>query len=87
MSIALLSACLWALAATLVAFLPMRAQMAPGLALLLAAPGLQGWIALEHGSFSAVLALAALVSMFRKPLASLLRRGRAHLVGRPRCPG
>lgn len=74
MSAALIAACLWALAATAVAFLPMRAQYLPGGLLLLAAPAVVGWIAVVHGPFIAVLGLAAVLSLFRRPLSALLRR-------------
>ncbi|MBK1636297.1 DUF2484 family protein [Rhodovulum adriaticum] len=71
MSAALTAACLWALAASAVAFLPMRLQYLPGGLLLLAAPGVVGWLAVTHG---AVVAALAVLSLFRRPLAGLLRR-------------
>lgn len=74
MSGSLILACLWALAATVVAFLPFRAQFLPGAVLLLAVPGVIGWVAVQHGFWFAALAGAAVVSMFRKPLGATLRR-------------
>lgn len=74
MSLPLVLACLWALAAAGVAMLPMRHQFAPGLALLVAAPVLIVWIGVAHGWGLSALALAAFVSMFRRPLAHLARR-------------
>lgn len=65
---------LWVLAATATAFLPMRRQMIPGLALLIAAPVLLVWIALAHGWAWAAFGLFALLSMFRRPLGYLARR-------------
>lgn len=59
------------LAATATALLLMRAQMVPGLALLLAVPLVLIWIALTHGWGWAVFGLFALVSMFRRPLRHL----------------
>lgn len=68
------SACLWALAASAVAFLPLRSQYAPGLALLLAAPLLIGWLVVETGWIAGALVVAAFVSMFRRPLGHLADR-------------
>lgn len=79
MSGALIAAIAWALAATVTAFLPMRAQMVPGIALLIAAPVLIGWIAVAHGWVWAVGAVLAFVSMFRNPLMYFARRA----LGRP----
>lgn len=73
MTLVALSA-LWVIAATLVAFLPMRHQIAPGLVLLLAAPVLIWMLGREFGLVMVLLALFAVVSMFRKPLRVLLRR-------------
>ena len=68
------AACLWVIAAAATALLPMRAQMLPGLALLIAAPGLVVWIGAVHGWLWTVPAVLAFVSMFRRPLAYLLHR-------------
>jgi hypothetical protein len=76
MSLPLIVGCLWVLAATFVAFLPFRAQFPPGIALLLAAPPLLGWIAWEHGPWLTLAGLFAFVSMFRNPLLYYLRRAR-----------
>lgn len=76
MSTALVLAALWVVIASAVAFLPMRLQMLPGLALLLAAPFVIGFLGLRHGWIAAGLAVLALLSMFRRPLAHLLRRMR-----------
>ena len=40
---------LWVLAATITAFLPMRLQMVPGIALLVAAPVLIVWLGFDFG--------------------------------------
>ncbi len=82
MSMTLILACLWVLAATLTAFLPMRTQMGPGLALLLAAPVLLYFIARDHGFIVLTLALLAFLSMFRRPLMYLAKRA----MGRPAEP-
>ena len=76
MSVSLIIAALWALAATIVAFLPMRLQYMPGFALLLAAPVLIGFLAYEHGIWVAALGLAAFISMFRNPLRYFWRKFR-----------
>lgn len=68
MSYALLAACIWAVLATVVAFLPMRRQFAPGIALLVAAPVIVVWIGIAHGPWLAAAGLAGFVSMFRRPL-------------------
>ncbi len=83
MSMALIFGCLWVLVASIVAFLPMRRQYAPGLALLVLAPGLLGWIAVEHGGGVMVFGLFAFVSMFRNPLIFLIRYVRGE---RPEVP-
>jgi hypothetical protein len=79
----LLLACLWALAATGTALLPMRAQMVPGIALLLTAPVLLVWIGVAHGWVWVALALAGFASMMRNPLIYLYRRARGE---RPEIP-
>ncbi len=73
---AVVLACLWVLAATLVAMLPMRWQILPGLALLAAAVPLIWRLGAEYGVWLAALALLALLSMFRRPLRHLLTRAR-----------
>ena len=68
MSLSLTLACMWVLASTVVAMLPMRFQYAPGVLLLIAAPVLLAWIGMDHGWWIAGLGLAGFVSMFRNPL-------------------
>lgn len=75
-SSSLLAACIWVVAATVVAMLPMRRQMVPGLALLIAAPAVIGFVGYQHGAIFAVLGLAGFVSMFRNPLRYLWKRAR-----------
>lgn len=72
MSLAAVLACLWAVAATGVAMLPMRWQYAPGIALLLAAPVLIWLLAAEYGPWAGALAVLAFLSMFRRPLRHVL---------------
>ena len=79
MTTTLIAAIAWALAATVTAFLPMRAQMVPGIALLVAAPALIVWIGAVHGWLWALGGLLAFVSMFRNPLLYFARRA----LGRP----
>lgn len=71
--------CLWILCAAIVAMLPMKRQMAPGLALLVVAPFLLGWIGWVHGWVWVLVGTLAFVSMFRNPLLYFLRRA----LGRP----
>ncbi len=79
MSVPLILGCLWVLAATVTAMLPMKRQMVPGLALLIAAPFLLGWIGWVHGWLWVAIGVFAFVSMFRNPLLYFLRRA----LGRP----
>ncbi len=74
-----MAAILWALVATVTGLLPYRWQIGPGLVLLASAPLLIGWIWAEAGWLPGLLALAAFLSMFRRPLVHLWRRA----TGRP----
>ena len=79
MSPALTAGALWVIAAAVTAMLPMRRQMVPGIALLVAAPVLIVWIGVAHGWVWTAVALFAFVSMFRNPLRYFLNRA----LGRP----
>jgi len=68
MSLSLIAGCIWVFLAAGVAMLPMRQQFPPGLALLIAAPCLLAWIAVDHGAWIFLAGLFAFVSMFRRPL-------------------
>lgn len=68
MTLSLTLACVWALLATFTAFLPMRYQHVPGLALLILAVPLLVFIGVEHSLWVVFAALAGLISMFRRPL-------------------
>ncbi len=83
MSYSIILGCLWVLAATIVALLPMKHQYKPGLTLLIAAPFLIVWIGYAHGWIFGVLGLLAFVSMFRNPLIYLYKRARGE---RPEIP-
>jgi len=74
---------LWVLGAAATAFLPIRAQMVPGLLLLTAAPVLLVWITVIHGWLWAAFGLFAFVSMFRRPLRYLAFRVLGHSLGLP----
>ncbi len=76
MSLPVLLGCLWVLAATATALLPMRRQYAPGITLLILAPVLIIWLSAVHGWGIGVFALLAFVSMFRNPLRYFWRRAR-----------
>lgn len=79
MSTPLILGAVWVVCSAIVAMLPMRSQMVPGIALLLAAPILLVWIASVHGWLWLALGLFAFVSMFRNPLRYFARRA----LGRP----
>ncbi len=66
--------CLWVVAATVVALLPLRYQYAPGIMLLLAAPVLIYLIGRNVGFWAGAAAALAFISMFRKPLRYFARR-------------
>lgn len=83
MSAALITAALWALAATLTALLPMRLQYKPGLTLLIAAPFLLIWLALTHNIWLTIAALLGFMSMFRNPLIYIYRQAVARRTGGP----
>jgi len=76
LKLSLILACLWVLAATVVAMLPMRRQYIPGVALLVAAPVLVIWLGFDFGWWLSVVALLAFGSMFRNPLRYFYRRAR-----------
>ena len=78
MASSVLASCLWVLAASGTAMLPMRRQMVPGLLLLVSAPVLMVWMSVQVGWWAGALAVLAFLSMFRRPLGALLRwaRGR-----------
>ncbi len=76
----LVLAFLWVVAATVVAFLPMRLQVVFGFFLALSAIALIVWLSVSLSPWIGVAALAAFVSMFRKPLGYFAR----HLTGRGR---
>lgn len=79
MSTPLILGALWVVASAIVAMLPMRRQMVPGIALLVAAPVLLVWIGWAHGWLWLAVGVFAFVSMFRNPLRYFLRRA----LGRP----
>ncbi|NDV01396.1 DUF2484 family protein [Pseudoroseicyclus tamaricis] len=83
MTVSLIAGIIWVLAGSVTAKLPMRHQVAPGLALIATAPVLLGWIAWDHGWIWLVLGLAAFVSMMRHPLRYLLARMRGEAPGMP----
>lgn len=76
MSLSLTLAALWALASTVVAFMPMRHQYLPGGALMLAAPPIILFIGLQHGWVWTGPAALAFVSMYRNPLRYFWRKWR-----------
>ena len=74
----LILACLWVVAGTITAMLPMRYQYVPGLSLLIAAPVLLIWIGIAHGLWIALFATLSVLSMFRRPLIYFAKKIRGH---------
>lgn len=73
--------CIWVVAGSLIAVLPMRFQMIPGALLLLSGLGLIVWIGVENGWIWSAIALAIFASIFRRPLIALYRHTRAQRGG------
>ena len=87
MSLSLIVGCLWVVAAAVVAMLPMRAQFPPGIALLVAAPCLLAWIAVDHGAWIFGAGLFAFLSMFRHfAMTNSPSRRKGKIICRPRSP-
>lgn len=76
MSLALILACLWVLASALVAMLPYRMQFPPGIALLVLAFPMVGFVGYSHGWIWAAIIVFAVLSMYRNPLRYFLNRAR-----------
>ena len=74
LSTPLVSGCLWIIAASVTAMLPLRLQRYPGFPLLIAAPVLLVWIGEVHGWPWLAAGLFAFLSMFRRPLNYLGRK-------------
>ncbi len=79
----ILSCSLWVIAGTVTAFLPMRRQMIPGVALILSAPVLLIWIGMSLGWVWMIAGLLAFGSMFRNPLIYYYKRARGIAVELP----
>lgn len=86
MSAALITACLWVLAAAATAMLPMRRQYAPGITLLALAPFMIGWLGWTYGLWVGVIAVLAFVSMFRNPLVYFAKRAMGKSAQIPKDP-
>lgn len=83
MSGAAVAACLWVLAAAIVALLPMRRQYGPGFVLLALVPVLIVWLSLTYGPWAGGLIFVVFLSMFRKPLIYLGKRALGRWPERP----
>jgi hypothetical protein len=68
MSGSLIAACLWAIAATITALLPMKRQFPPGITLLVLAPFLLIWLGIQHNPWIVGICTLGFLSMFRNPL-------------------
>ena len=84
MSYSVIIASLWVVASAIVAFLPMKRQYLPGVALLLTAPILIFWLGYDFGWWISAFALFAFVSMFRNPLRYIWRKARGEAVELPK---
>lgn len=84
MSLSLTLAAFWAIAATIVALLPMRHQYIPGVSLLVAAPLLITFMGYQHGVWIAAGGLFAFISMFRNPLKYFYRKARGQTAEIPK---
>ncbi|MCE8008917.1 DUF2484 family protein [Aestuariivita sp.] len=78
MSLSIAIAVLWAIASTIVAFLPMRHQYIPGATLMLAAPLVILGLGAQHGWIWVIPAVLGFASMYRNPLRYLWRKWRGH---------
>ena len=75
MSAPLILACLWAVAANLIAILPSRRNHWPAAyALIAAGIPLLGWVTYAHGPWIGLLVLFAAMSVLRWPVYHLFRR-------------
>ncbi|MGR3542055.1 MAG: DUF2484 family protein [Hasllibacter sp.] len=81
MSLPVLLACLWALAAAGTALLPIRAQLVPVAILLPAAVALAVWIGAAHGWAWLIPLGLALLSVMRNPIRFAARWAAATLRG------
>jgi hypothetical protein len=84
MTPSLIVACVWAIAATITALLPMKRQMIPGVTLLVTAPLLLVWIGWDHGWLLATLGLLGFLSMMRNPLIYFVKRAMGKPVDLPK---
>lgn len=80
----LVISCLWVVAATVVAMLPMRYQYIPGIFLLLAAPVLIYLIGRDVALWAGIAAALAFISMFRNPLRYFAKRAMGQKVEVPK---
>ncbi len=74
MTLSLILACLWAIAAAIVALLPMRQQFPPGITLLVSAPFLLIYLGRQHNAWIVLFGAFAVISMFRRPLFFMVHR-------------
>lgn len=81
MSLSLILSCLWVVAASITAMLPMRRQFAPGITLLLCAPPLLVYLGYQHNPWVVMAASIAIISMFRRPLIHLSRHLKNRMKG------
>jgi hypothetical protein len=81
MPLSLILACIWVLAAAVVAMLPMRHQYLPGGALLLLSLPLAVFVGVQVGWPWVAAVLFAVLSMYRRPLLALARHAGRRFTG------
>lgn len=74
MTYSLITACLWALCATVIAFAPRRFHLRGAWALIISGVPLIGWVTLDHGPLLGLLCLAGGISVLRYPAMHLFRK-------------
>jgi len=84
MTLSLILACIWAIAAAITAMLPMRRQYFPGLTLLVSTVPLLIFLGFQHGFWVSALGFAAFLSMFRNPLIYLYKKALGKPVSLPK---
>lgn len=83
MSLSIILAAIWVVAAAITAFLPMRRQYPPGITLLILAPFVIAYLGYQHGLIWVIVGLVAFASMFRNPLIYFARKAMGRAPKRP----
>lgn len=84
MTLSLILAFLWVIAAAITALLPMRMQYPPGVTLLILSIPLLVFVGYQNGWWVAALAFISAASIFRNPLKYFIRRAMGYPVSPPK---